>query len=230
MTNKNYIIAGASKGTGRYLIDHLTKNGHKVYAVSRTEIPENENIISYRCDASNYEDLNLVFKNISKDTNKNICLINSIATWTGNKSLKELDSTFFEKSFNLNLLTTFNLIKSFISNFEYNPEKTSSFIQLGATASHRGSKNMSAFASFKAASRILIESLSREESKHGLHVCHLTIDGLIKNERTVTLNPALNNNQYISMKSLAKEIIHISQQNKDCWNFEVELRPYNEVF
>ena len=59
-----------------------------------------------------------------------------------------------------------------------------SLIITGATASLRGSANMSSFASGKFALRATGQSLAREFGPKGVHVAHAIIDGVIDIPRT----------------------------------------------
>jgi NAD(P)-dependent dehydrogenase (short-subunit alcohol dehydrogenase family) len=59
-----------------------------------------------------------------------------------------------------------------------------SLIITGATASLRGSANMSSFASGKFALRATGQSLAREFGPKGIHVAHALIDGVINIPRT----------------------------------------------
>jgi NAD(P)-dependent dehydrogenase (short-subunit alcohol dehydrogenase family) len=59
-----------------------------------------------------------------------------------------------------------------------------SLIITGATASLRGSANMSSFASGKFALRATGQSLAREFGPQGVHIAHAIIDGVIDIPRT----------------------------------------------
>ena len=67
---------------------------------------------------------------------------------------------------------------------EQKSEHPPSLIFTGATASVRGSAQMSSFASGKFALRALSQSLAREFGPKGVHVAHAIIDGVIDIPRT----------------------------------------------
>jgi short-subunit dehydrogenase len=102
-----------------------------------------------------------------------------------------------------------------------------SIINVGATASLRGSANNAAFFVAKSALRTFSQSLAKEVALSGIYVAHLVIDGLIANERTIKLNPGRPRNRYILEESIAKEVLHVSLQNRDCWTFEWDIRTNN---
>jgi hypothetical protein len=70
--------------------------------------------------------------------------------------------------------------------------------------------------------------LAKEAGPNGIHVAHLVIDGLIDNPRTRKLNPNVPADHFINPVSIAKSILAIVAQEKSCWTFEWEVRPYNE--
>lgn len=105
---------------------------------------------------------------------------------------------------------------------------TLTIINVGATASTRGGVQTSPFSVAKSALRIYSQSLAKELGPEGVHVAHLIIDGLIDNERTKGLNPNSPPENFINSVSIAKSIIHVVEQDKSCWTFEWDVRPYNE--
>lgn len=59
------------------------------------------------------------------------------------------------------------------------PEYPSTLLFTGATASLKGSAQMSSFAVGKFATRALAQSLAREFGPQGIHIGHVVIDGVI---------------------------------------------------
>lgn len=96
----------------------------------------------------------------------------------------------------------------------------------GATSSVRGGGWLS-FSSAKFALRGLAQSLSRELWPRGIHVAHVIVDGLIgacdaaENDST---EPKLDPNQ------MANAYMHLVEQDRSAWTFELDLRPHREKF
>jgi hypothetical protein len=61
-----------------------------------------------------------------------------------------------------------------------------------------------------------------------IHVAHLVIDGLIGNQRTKALNPNAAETQFIDMRCLANNILQVIEQERSCWTFEWDVRPFDE--
>src|SRR5437870_4850548 len=86
----------------------------------------------------------------------------------------------YRKGFFLFAQATLPLLLGSVSSSPHPP----SLIITGATASLRGSANMSSFASGKFALRATGQSLAREFGPQGVHVVHAIIDGVIDIPRT----------------------------------------------
>lgn len=100
---------------------------------------------------------------------------------------------------------------------------------IGATASLRGSKNFAAFSTAKFALRSFTQSLAREFSAQGIHVCHLIPDGIIEGKRAEEVFNK-NNDDCIQALDFAELVWQIINQPSSAWTQELDLRPYNEKF
>ena len=71
------------------------------------------------------------------------------------------------------------------------PRNEGTILFTGASASLRGGRGFAAFAGGKHALRALAQSMARELSPQGIHVAHVIVDGLIRNEATAEFLPDL---------------------------------------
>ena len=224
---KNIIIAGASKGVGKKLIEHF-KNDH-ILALARSfdsSCVDTETIKYIKCDLTNFSELKSVIDNHFEKVD---LLINCAATWTGGNKVRDIDPVSMHKSLELNFFSVFNPTKICLEK-NYSKDRPLKIINLGATASTRGGDSVFEFAAGKSLVRIMSQSIAREMSKEGVHCCHLIIDGLIYNKRTIGLNPGMNEDEYIQMSSIVSMIDYIADQPIDCWTHEIDLRNCHEKF
>ena len=105
-----------------------------------------------------------------------------------------------------------------------------SVINIGATASKDSWPNVFPFCAGKGLLHQYTKALAREVGRNGVHVAHVTIDGMLDNERTRRLNPKLHTNRYLRCESVAKDIFRVIEQDSSCWTMEWDMRPYNEEF
>jgi NAD(P)-dependent dehydrogenase (short-subunit alcohol dehydrogenase family) len=98
----------------------------------------------------------------------------------------------------------------------------------GASASVKGYAQSAPFAMGKFALRGLAQSMARELSPHGIHVAHVVVDGGIRSERRV--DPADKPDSLLDPDAIAQSYLHLLQQNRSAWAWEIELRPWVERF
>jgi NAD(P)-dependent dehydrogenase (short-subunit alcohol dehydrogenase family) len=108
------------------------------------------------------------------------------------------------------------------------PRTHGAILFTGASASVKGYAQSAPFAMGKFALRGLAQSLARELSPQGIHVAHIVVDGGIRSARRPdspdkpdsTLDP----------DAIAQSYLHLLQQPRNAWAWEIELRPWVEKF
>jgi NAD(P)-dependent dehydrogenase (short-subunit alcohol dehydrogenase family) len=98
----------------------------------------------------------------------------------------------------------------------------------GASASVKGYAQSAPFAMGKFALRGLAQSLAREVQPQGIHVAHVVIDGGIRSERRP--DPADKPDSTLDPDAIARSYLHLLQQHRSAWAWEIELRPWVEKF
>jgi len=108
------------------------------------------------------------------------------------------------------------------------PQARGAILFTGASASVKGYPQSAAFAMGKFALRGLAESIARELQPHGIHVAHFVIDGGIRNPGRT--EPADAPDSMLDPDAIAQTYLHLLQQDRSAWTFEVALRPWVERF
>jgi NAD(P)-dependent dehydrogenase (short-subunit alcohol dehydrogenase family) len=98
----------------------------------------------------------------------------------------------------------------------------------GASASVKGYPQSASFAMGKFALRGLAQSMARELAPQGIHVGHFVIDGAIRNPGRV--EPPDRPDSMLDPDAIAASYLHLLQQPRSAWTWEVELRPWVERF
>ena len=235
-----FVVTGAGRGLGASLAVAAANDGYNVAILSRTESDllkvknqidsqkQNCKCTIHVCDLTNESEVNSAFIDIKKEHESITVLVNNAATWTGGKTVEELSTDDLKNSLDLNFYSAFLPTQASLKIWRERKSDDLCIINIGATASKRGGNKTAAFAIAKSSLRILSESLAKELGKEGVHVGHLIIDGLIANERTKKLNPNTSADSFIPPESIANTIINVANQDRGCWTFEWEVRPYNE--
>jgi NAD(P)-dependent dehydrogenase (short-subunit alcohol dehydrogenase family) len=98
----------------------------------------------------------------------------------------------------------------------------------GATSSVRGAAIT--FSSAKFALRGLVQALAREMWPRGIHVAHIIVDGVIRENELEpeaedpTVEPLMN------PAAIAEAYWGLVKQDRSAWSLELDLRPNREKF
>ncbi len=114
------------------------------------------------------------------------------------------------------------------------PRGRGTMLFTGATASLRGGAGFSAFAGAKHALRALAQSLARELGPKGVHVAHIVIDGAIDGAFIRGLMPDAAEKrareEILVPDAIAKNYVWLYRQERSAWTFEMDLRPWTELW
>jgi NAD(P)-dependent dehydrogenase (short-subunit alcohol dehydrogenase family) len=108
------------------------------------------------------------------------------------------------------------------------PRRRGAILFTGASASVKGYTQSAPFAMGKFALRGLAQSMARELGPQGIHVAHVVIDGGIRSARRP--EPAERPDSMLDPDAIAATYVHLLQQPRSAWAWEVELRPWTESF
>ncbi len=109
----------------------------------------------------------------------------------------------------------------------------------GATASVRGGIGYAAFASAKSGLRAVAQSMARELGPKNIHVAHLIIDAgvdtafvreRIKQQAGPQALENLEPDRLMNPASVAEAYWQLYRQPRDAWTFELDVRPYREIW
>jgi len=111
------------------------------------------------------------------------------------------------------------------------PRGRGTILFTGGRPSRRAEAELAAFAVGKFGLRAVAESMARELAPQGIHVSHFIIEGGIDNEWSRKRRPeAVADNGLVSTEALADLYYQTHCQPRNCWTFEVDLRPWKDPF
>ena len=105
------------------------------------------------------------------------------------------------------------------------PEKRGTILLTGASAGVKGYAQSAPFAMGKFALRGLAQSMARELHPKGIHIGHVVIDGAIRSAARPD-----NGDTMLDPDSIAQSYLHIIDQPRSAWSWEIEVRPWVETF
>jgi NAD(P)-dependent dehydrogenase (short-subunit alcohol dehydrogenase family) len=93
----------------------------------------------------------------------------------------------------------------------------------------KGYPQSASFAMGKFALRGLAQSMARELAPKGIHVAHFVIDGGIRQPHDARAAQR-GEDGLLDPDAIARTYLHVHDQPRSAWTWEVELRPWTESF
>lgn len=233
MSKKRLLITGVGPGTGSAIVRRFVDGGYDVAMIARSEerLKKIESEIGGAkgfpvdvTDTSKFDDtLDRVFADFGSP---HVVIHNAIGGAFGN--FMQIDPAILERNFRVNVMAFLHLARRVAPSMIEAGE--GAIIATGNTSALRGKSNFAGFAPTKAAQRILGESIARELGPKGIHVSYVLIDAVIDLEWTRAARPDAPDDFFIHPADIASEVWHVTHQPKGAWSFNVEVRPFKEVW
>ena len=141
----------------------------------------------------------------------------------------DLTAQQFESFWRVCTLSAFITAKAALPVLE---ETQGSLLFTGASASMRGRPNFAHLGASKAVLRNLAQALAKDYGPKGVHVGHVVVDGAINGERLRSrfseFLDALGEDGTLEPDAIADAYLFMHTQPRNCWTFEVDVRPFKE--
>ena len=233
-TQPVFLVTGLGEGTGGAAARRFAKGGYRVAMLARSEdrLQRFETELAgskgYPCDVSDLDHLVATVAQVKADMGSpEVVLHNAVGgAWV---SFLDADPELLERNFRINTTALFYLARAVVPDMIAAGKGT--ILVTGNTSAHRGKPHTPAFAPTKAAQRILCQSLARDLGPKGIHVAYITVDAAIDTPWTrPRLAPDKPDDFFAKPSAIAEELFHVAHQDRSAWSFDVELRPYHEVW
>lgn len=227
------LVTGVGPGTGTAIVRRFARDGYRVamLARNRERLAKLENEIpgarAWPCDVGIETELLSSLEAITSDMGTpDVVVHNAVGGAFG--TYAEISSEKLLQNFHINTIALLNLAQQLAPAMI---ERGSGvIIATGNTSALRGKAGFAAFAPTKAAQRILAESIARDLGPKGVHVAYLVIDAVIDLAWTRARKPDASDDFFIKPDAIAEEIHHIAHQDRSAWSFNVEIRPFGEIW
>ena len=232
-SRKIAIVAGVGGGTGASLARRFSRDGYRVALLARdtafsAELAgELDGAAAYACDVGDVDSVAAAIAAIRRDLgDADVLLYNAGGGSFG--SIDTITPEQFEVTWRVCALGSLLLSQAVVPAMR--AKGAGSIIFTGATASRRGGPRSAAFAPAKAAQRALAESMARSLWPDGIHVALMVVDGAVDLPRTRDMLPDKPDDFFLKPDAIADIAAHLVAQDRSAWSFEVEARPYKEVW
>ncbi|HET7160397.1 MAG TPA: SDR family NAD(P)-dependent oxidoreductase [Burkholderiales bacterium] len=231
MTTQNLqraLIVGAGQGLSAALARLFVRNGMQVALASRdpqklAALCAETGAQAFACDASIPADVKRLFGEVDAALGEpEVVVYNASGRVRG--PFIDLDVNAVERAIAVCAYGGFLVAQEAARRML--PKKTGAILFTGASASVKGYAQSASFAMGKFALRGLAQSLARELSPQGIHIAHFVIDGGIAQAGRVASGP----DALLDPDAIALNYLHVLQQPRSAWTWEIELRPWTEKF
>ncbi|MBV9836285.1 MAG: SDR family NAD(P)-dependent oxidoreductase [Alphaproteobacteria bacterium] len=233
MSDPICLITGVGPATGSALVRRFAKGGYRVAMLSRNrerlaaleaELPSAK---AYACDVTDGTQIEARCAAIERDLGAPEVLIHNAVGGTFGSFL-EIDPQALNRNFQINTMALLHLARRLAPDMV--AKGRGAIVATGNTSAQRGRPNFAGFAPTKAAQRILAEAMARDLGPKGVHVAYLVIDAVIDGTPQRNLRKDKPEEFFIKPTAIADEIWHVVHQDRSAWSFNVEVRPYGEVW
>jgi NAD(P)-dependent dehydrogenase (short-subunit alcohol dehydrogenase family) len=229
-TYKSALIVGAGSGLSASVARAFAKAGMSVALAARSpakldEFVQATGAKAYNCDAAKRGEVEKLFADLdSAGATPDVVVYNASARARG--PLIELDPDEVARSIEITAYAGFLVAQAAVKRMLR--QGRGAVLFTGASASIKGYPQSAPFAMGKFALRGLAQSMARELAPQGIHVAHFVIDGGIKSARRP--EPPDKPGSLLDPDAIAETYLHVLQQPRSAWTWEVELRPWVEKF
>ena len=176
------------------------------------------------CDAVDRRQVDALFRVVGEIAVPALVVYN--ASYRTRGPVVELDPAEVERTVQVTALGGFHVGQAAAR--QMLPQRHGSIFFTGASASVKGYAQSAPFAMGKFALRGLAQSMARELSPQGIHVAHLVVDGGIRSARRP--ESADRPDAMLDPDAIAGSYLHLVEQHRSAWTWEIEVRPWMEKF
>jgi len=229
-TYQSALIVGAGSGLSASLARAFMQVGMQVALAARSpakldEFVQATGAKAFNCDAAKRDEVEKLFADLdAAKLTPDVVVYNASARARGR--LVELDPADVARSIEITAFAGFLVAQAAVKRMV--PRGRGAVLFTGASASVKGYAQSAPFAMGKFALRGLAQSMARELSPQSIHVAHFVIDGGIASARRTV--PPDEPDSFLDPDAIAQTYLHVLQQPRSAWTWEVELRPWVEKF
>lgn len=224
------LIVGAGEGLSASLTRLFAREGIRVALAARSieklgALCAETNARAFSCDATEAEDVERLFGLVDREIGApDVVVYNASARARG--AFADLVPAEVARSIAVSAFGGFLVAQQAVGRML--PQKHGAILFTGASASVKGYPQSAPFAMGKFALRGLAQSMARELSPQGIHVAHIVVDGGIRSARRQ--EAADKPDSLLDPDAIAASYVHLLNQPRNAWSWELEVRPWVENF
>jgi NAD(P)-dependent dehydrogenase (short-subunit alcohol dehydrogenase family) len=219
------VIVGVGDGLSASLARQLAARGHAIVLAARdvdklAKLAGETGARCVRCDVTNEAEVDGLFSGLGAVPE--IVIYNPSFRVRG--PFQDLDPAAVRKTLDVTAFGAFLVGQAAVRKML--PSKRGTILFTGASAGVKGYPQSAPFAMGKFALRGLAQSMARELHPQGIHIAHVVIDGGIR----ASGRPDGGNDNMLDPDAIAQSYLHLIDQPRSSWSWEIEVRPWVEKF
>lgn len=230
---KSALIVGAGTGLSASFARVAARAGYRIALAARTganaaAVCDETKATLYTCDVRDAAQVAQLFEDTDRDFGPpDIVLFNPSARARG--SILDLDAGDVANAIQVTAYGGFLVGQQAARRMV--PRGSGTILFTGASASVKGYARSAPFAMAKFALRGLAQSMARELAPKGVHVAHFVIDGGVQDAaKGKRERDGAGPDSMLDPDAVAATYLHVAEQPRSAWTWEVELRPWVETF
>lgn len=233
MDKPRALVVGVGVGTGYYAVKRFAAGGYDVAMIARNgkrlekfaeEIP---GTVPFVQDIGDIEGFQTTLNRIVEEFGlPEVVIFNAFQGAFGD--FTEIDPEQLSTNFQTNVMAFLHITRQ-LTPLMLEAGK-GAFILTGNSSAVRGKSNFAGIAPTKAAQRILAESIARSLGPKGIHVAYVIVDAVIDLQWSASRVGGAPDEYFIQPADIAEELWHVAHQPKGAWSFNVEIRPFKEIW
>jgi len=230
LENKLALIVGAGSGLSASIARSFAGAGMKIALAARSvgdlgALAAEVGAATFTADATDREAVRKLFADLADSLGDPYAVVYN-ASYRTRGAFIDLDPADVEKSLAVTAFGGFLVAQEAARRML--PKGAGAILFTGASASVKGYAQSAPFAMGKFALRGLAQSMARELSPQGIHVAHVVVDGGIRSARRP--EAADRPDAMLDPDAIAASYLHLLQQQRSAWTWEIEVRPWVEKF
>jgi NAD(P)-dependent dehydrogenase (short-subunit alcohol dehydrogenase family) len=221
---KHALIVGAGEGFSASLARLLHRNGYAVALAARNPaklaaLAAECGATTHACDVTQRAQVEALFAALPESE---VVVANPSYRIRG--PFAELDPDEVHKTLQVTAFGAFLVAQQAAKRMV--PRGRGCIVLTGASAGVKGYPQSAPFAMGKFALRGMAQAMARELHPLGVHVAHIVIDGGIRSAR----RPETGEATLLDPDAIAESTLHLINQPRSAWSWEIEVRPWVERF
>ncbi|MEM1350056.1 MAG: SDR family NAD(P)-dependent oxidoreductase [Myxococcota bacterium] len=222
------VVVGVGPGLGEAYARQFADAGWKVVVMSRTPneaLAREIDGLAIACDATDDDSVRAAMESAAAEAGPVHTLVWNVGSGVFG-TIDDVGVDALELAWRTNVRGLFVATQAVLPGMRDAGE--GNILVTSATAALRGKPFTTAFAAGKAGQKSLCESLARQLGPEGVHVAMIVVDGMVDLPKTRERMPEKPDEFFVSPAGTAAVALHLAQQPRNAWTFQLEVRPHVE--